>query len=109
MKIAEEYEASGHRVVIRPESVETVSEGGIVIELESSDTYKRKQHASQVGTVLAVGEGAYLDPSFYGIRWCEVGDTVRYAKHSGSLIYDEDLDETLHLVNDEDIHMRKVK
>lgn len=62
------------RVIIKPIEQESLSKGGIIIP----DMAKEKP---QKGIVLAVGTGKKDEPM--AVR---VGDTVLYAKHSGTEI-----------------------
>lgn len=64
----------GTRVVIKPDSAETVTASGIIIP----DSAKEKQ---QTGKVVAVGDGTVDDPMH-----CKVGNTVLFGKFAGTEI-----------------------
>lgn len=72
------FKPVGHRVVVQPESVETVSQGGIVLAKSVSD---KEQMSQIVGTVVAVGDGAWKDTSTR--EWAAPGDKVVFAKFAG--------------------------
>lgn len=86
-----------HRILIKPEDVETVSPGGIVLAINEA----REQAAAEKGTVLDIGTTAFKD---YGETpdLIKVGDKVFFAKYAGKQVTDVDGKKFL-LVNDEDI------
>lgn len=87
----------GHRVLVKPVEIETVSKGGIIIE--SGKDAKRKQHAQILATVVAIGDNAWKD--FGGKPWCSVNDTVLISKFAG---YELMINDQMHrLINDEDV------
>lgn len=90
----------GHRVLIRPDKVEEVSDGGIVLVREHVE---REKAATTKGEVLEVGPDCWYDkPS----QWAKAGDRVVYAKYAGFAVDGEPYgypDEQLRLCNDEDI------
>jgi len=88
----------GHRVVVRPEKVEEVTEGGLFIPKTIQDSEQR--HVSR-GEVLMIGPTAWND--FGGENWCDVGDTVVFAKYGGLTVEDEETGEELRVLNDEDV------
>jgi len=65
------------RVVIIPDPKETVTASGIVIP----DTASKEK--PQLGTVLAVGPGAFDDSGKRKSMTVKVGDTVLFGKYSG--------------------------
>jgi len=65
------------RVLIKPLEAEQKTAGGIVLP----DTAKEKP---QKGTVIAVGPGKTLEDGKRGEMSVKVGDTVLFAKYSGS-------------------------
>lgn len=98
-------EPCGHRVIIRPRNVDSITKGGIVLVEQTKDMEKR---ATQIGTVIAIGSQAWKAFST-GEPWCKVGDTVMFSRYSGSDV-PEDIKqqvdataERLVVVNDEDI------
>lgn len=84
MKVIKTIKPLGHRVLVRPDSIEDKTKGGIILP---DQTTKQEQGAQAVGTVLDIGDSCWLDtPS--GEPWCEVGDRVVYARYSGMKIWD---------------------
>lgn len=88
----------GHRVLVKPDPIEEVSKGGIVIATKVNE--QQLKGATTTGTIVAVGMNAWkaFDD---GEPWASVGDRVSYAKYGGKVIKDEDQD--LVILNDEDI------
>lgn len=91
-----------HRIFVKPDKVEEVDEvvrramaAGIKIELD-----KREQKACVVGTVIGIGNTAFLGfdttPDNEGVSY---GSKVLYAKYAGADIPNTDLI----ALNDEDI------
>lgn len=102
------YNPAGHRVIVRPDPVEEVSEGGIVVMMPSDVA---QEQAGQVqGTLVAVGPNAWkaFDD---GHPWAQVGDKVVYSKYAGRYMKDPDVDTSdpherdnkIVILNDEDI------
>ncbi len=89
---------AGHKVLIKPKSVETVSKGGIVLAVDEG----REFAATTEGTVIALGETAYLKVDD-GRAWVKPGDHVLYAKYAGAGVTDPDTDEKYVVVHDVDI------
>ena len=88
---------AGHRVLVKPDEIEEVTEGGIIL---AQTDKSRKEDAQQSGTLVQVGPTAWkaFDE---GEPWANVGDKVLFAKYGG---YSVDLDGELHrIMNDEDI------
>jgi chaperonin GroES len=94
----------GYRILVRPDPVEEVSKGGIIISVGEQ---KKMEQAAQVrGTVLALGELAYQESREKGYEpWCKVGDKVTYQKWAGMRIPDREgnLRDDLLLLNDTDV------
>lgn len=91
-------EPAGHRVIVKPDALEEVTEGGIIIA-HGADK-KRKEQAQQTGVIVSVGPTAWkaFDE---GEPWAAVGDRVYFAKYGGHII--EDSGQEYRLLNDEDI------
>lgn len=98
----------GHRVLLKPEFPEEVTESGIVISTQTQ--LKQEKAATDTGRVIAVGNTCWHSFDRYtpdGKRnpswapWCEVGDLVLFAKYGGKFVTVGD--ETYVVVNDEDI------
>lgn len=85
-----------HRVLVKPDKVEEVSKGGIILSVDT----KREQAAAEKGTVISIGPTAFKD---YGgdENTLKPGDRVAYAKYAGKTIKEEDIEYIL--LNDEDI------
>ena len=75
----------GDRVVIKPLAREEVTRGGIVLP----DTATERP---QQGQVLSVGPGRHLESGTRAELDLKVGDTVLFAKYSGTEFKDEDDD-----------------
>ena len=69
----------GNRIIVEPAESEEVTAGGIVLP----ETAKEKP---QKGNVLAVGPGERDDDGDYIPMEVKVGDTVLFAKYSGTEI-----------------------
>jgi chaperonin GroES len=67
----------GDKVVVKPESEEEKTSGGIILP----DTAKQKP---QMGSVVAVGTGRLLDDGSRAPVSVKVGDTVVYSKYGGN-------------------------
>jgi co-chaperonin GroES (HSP10) len=89
---------AGHKVLIRPRAVAEMSEGGIVLVADKD----RELHATTEGTVVALGDTAYLKVDD-GRPWCQPGDKVLYAKYAGAMVKDPTTDEDFVVVHDVDI------
>jgi len=97
--------ATGNRILIKPDAVEEVSKGGIVIAQN-----KRIVEASQMyGTVLDIGPACWED---YGrdeegniIPWCKVGDRIAWSQYAQRELQDpQDDEEKIYVViNDADV------
>ena len=63
------FEPKGYRVLIKPDKVEEVTQGGIIIAKETRD---KEQHGTDMGEVLAIGEQCWTD---VGNKepWCKAG------------------------------------
>lgn len=86
-----------HRVLIKPDKVETKTESGIVLALNE----KREQAAAESGIIVKVGTTVFKD---FGedSSLIKEGDRVFFAKYAGKPVKDVDGTEYV-LVNDEDI------
>ena len=101
------FKAVGHRLIIKPDPIEEVSKGGIVLP-KPGHLDKQEKQATQTGTVMAIGPtawtSAHLGFGEWGWEpWCKVGDRVYFAKYSGKMLTDEKTKEEFFIVNDEDI------
>ncbi len=101
-------EALGNRVIIKPDSIEEVTSGGIVIA--QTETYLREEKAAtSTGTIVDFGEAAWLDPIMGGTPWVDVGDRVVYARYAGKFVTDPDDNEEYVVINDDAIQARVIE
>ncbi len=90
---------SEYNVVVKPDAVEEVTKGGIILPVSTAD---RDKLAADEGTLVAVSPHA-----FSYADWPEdekppkVGDRVVFAKYAGSLIKRGDTD--YRIIKDKDI------
>lgn len=92
-------EVCGHRVMIKPDPVEDISEGGIILSV--GDETKRERAGTVKGVLIGIGKTAWLGFD-NGEPWAELGDRVYFAKYSGRFINHEDGEDYI-ICNDEDI------
>lgn len=90
----------GHRVLVLPEDVEEISAGGIVLP---SDLQAKERMAQIKGTVVALGEGCWLDTTTP--NWARVGDRVMIGKYCGNICDGKD-GKKYRLISDLDIIAR---
>jgi co-chaperonin GroES (HSP10) len=87
---------AGHRILVKPDEVEEVSKGGIILDTRNKD---REEHGQCFGTIVGIGPNAWNIHD--GEPWAKVGDRVLFARHGGFAIK---ISGKLHRVmNDEDI------
>lgn len=99
----------GDRVLIKPEEIEKVTEGGIIIPESESDKYSMAQ---SIGYVVAIGPDAWIDHverSPHGTKtrgfsqpFAKPGDRVCFAKYGGLQVPGMD-GESYRIMNDVDI------
>ncbi len=75
----------GHRVLIKPDPIEEVSAGGIVLAKPGNQA-KLEVMATETGTVVDLGPTCWLNydrnqPEW--TPWCKPGDRVIFAKYAG--------------------------
>lgn len=89
------------RVLVKPDSVETVTAGGIILPPSTTDADK---HSMQKGTLVAVGENAWEEAATRSphFRKPAAGDRVMIGKYTGVRLKGVDGDDYV-LLNDEDI------
>lgn len=88
-----------YNVVIRPDNVEEVTKGGIIL---STRTVEADKFAVQTGEVIALSPHAFSYADWpEGARKPVVGDRVVYGKYKGST-FGKDADE-VRIVKDKDI------
>lgn len=95
-----EIEPAGHRVLVKPDDIETKTQSGIIIDTGSNQ--KRKESAQISGTLVKVGPSAWQGlNSETNEPWAQPGDRVLFAMYGG---YEVNVNGKLHRVmNDEDI------
>ena len=87
----------GWRVLIKPQEVREMSEGGIILTTEVSKN--REQMGNTTCIVISMGDDCYADEP---APWCKVGDKVIFAKYAGLLYLGKD-GKQYRMVNDKDI------
>jgi len=101
-------EALGNRVIIKPDSIEEVTSGGIVIAQTS--TYVREEKAAtSTGIVVDFGPAAWLDPALGGEPWAQIGERVVFARYAGKYVTDPDDGEEYVVINDDAIQAKVLK
>jgi co-chaperonin GroES (HSP10) len=78
--------AVGHYVLVKPDTVESVSAGGIITGTQGQ--LQREQVASVKGTLVSIGDIAWADYTG-GRRWANIGDRVFFKRHVADRIQDE--------------------
>ena len=91
-------EVVGHRIMVIPDPVETRTESGLILAKDE----KAYREATQSGKVVGLGNTAYVGFAD-GIPWCNVGDHIIYARHTGKFVTDPDTKEEFYVINDEDV------
>lgn len=87
------------RVVVKPDSAETVTKGGIIIP----ETTKEKQSMAAVnGVLVAAGSNAWEDMRGRGGTAPQPGARIMFAKYGGVEFKGSD-GETYRIMNDEDV------
>lgn len=100
-------EALGNRVIVKPDSIEKVSAGGIVFA--QTETYIREEKAAtSTGEVIGFGPAAWLDPVMGGEPWVDIGDKVVFARYAGKYVTDPEDGEEYVVINDDAIQARIV-
>ena len=94
-------EPTGHHVIVKPDHVQELSKGGILITA-SSDMLKREQAATTTGVIVSIGVNAWKAYDG-GEPWAAVGDRVYYTKHVSKTIKDEVTQEEFFLMTDDNI------
>ena len=87
---------AGDRILLKPEVVEEVSSGGIILIDES---IKQGAMAQVYGQLVAVGPDAWTD---YSAPFATVGDRVMFAKYGGLVVEGKD-GEQYRVMNDTDV------
>ncbi len=84
------------RVLVKPDPIEEISKGGIVL-----NTDKKIERAQvHTGTLVAYGKYAWDE---YPEKLAEVGDRIMYVKYGGAEVQDPVTEEVYIVLNDRDI------
>lgn len=86
-----------YKVLIKPDQVEEVSKGGIILVDQTKD---KQKFATDCGELIAVGAIAFTEPDW--LDRPQVGDKVLYDRYAGSLVRGTDGVE-YRLMNDKEI------
>jgi chaperonin GroES len=86
------------KVVLSIKEAEEKTQGGVYLPDSTKD---REKYASEQGTVIAIGPGAFKDPEFGDVA-PEVGDMVGIARYGGTNVKGRDGKE-YRIVHDIDI------
>ncbi len=68
----------GHRLLVKPDSVETKTASGLVLVTETTG---REEMAQVKGTLIAAGDGCWKDTPTGD--WAKPGDRIVFGKYSG--------------------------
>ncbi len=94
----------GHRITIKPfklEEVDEVYQRARASGLEIVRPNEKREDASvDKGTVLEIGPDCWPTSE---TPWCQVGDTVLFAKFAAKLVEDPKTGTTIGILNDEDL------
>jgi chaperonin GroES len=89
---------TGGHLLVLPDKIEEKTAGGIYIPQTTRD---KEQQAATVGTLIAVGSGAWADLDD-GSPWAQVGDKVSYSRYAGVSMTGQNK-ESYVLINDNDV------
>lgn len=112
-----DFRAVGHKVIVKPQSLQRKTKGGLVLPYSDE---KLAKASIQRGTVVSIGNNAYkafrvIDDNgreVNGVPWCRIGDEVLYSRYVGQHYEPEekeDEDDRYIILNDDDIHAVKFK
>lgn len=96
--MSKRLEARGYRVIIRPDPVEEVTKGGIVI----AQNERLAEAARVTGVVVSIGNTAWKHHKV-DEPWAKEGERVCYSRYAGKTIVDPETEEELIVINDDDI------
>ena len=97
MKNSSGIHPKGHRILIKPDQIETKTASGIIVTTAAQEA--REALAQSYGTVVDMGNTCYHDQPE---PWCAIGDRVAFAKYSGTISKGKD-GVTYRTVNDLEI------
>ncbi len=91
-------EVLGHRVLVKPDVIDEVSEGGI-IQIITEKQMRLERAGAKTGIIIELGAGVWPEED----NWVEVGDYVVFSKYGGKPIQDPITEEEYLIMNDEDV------
>lgn len=86
------------RILVKPDPVEEVSKGGIILADATKD---REKYAGTKATLIALGDNAFKEWGDHAAK-PKPGDRVHYAQYSGARIKGEDGEDYV-IMNDADL------
>lgn len=89
---------TGGHLLVLADKVEEMTKGGIYLPETSRE---KEQQAATVGTLIAVGTGAWTDLDD-GKPWAAVGDRISYSRYAGVTMKGQDGEDYV-LINDNDV------
>ena len=90
--------ALGRRLIVKPDPVEEVSPGGIIISMD-----KKLERAGQItGVIKSIGHLCWADLGD-GEPWAKIGDRVHFSRYAGRYIEDPETGDNDMIMNDEDV------
>jgi len=93
----------GYRVLVKPDELEKVSKGGIIVTVSGTNEERLEKAGQQFGTVVGIGDACWKGEAF-GEPWCRYGDRVLFSRHAGRFVYDPSDEEVSYMImNDTDI------
>lgn len=94
---------TGHRVLIKLETVEEKSQGGIILATDREA--RRQQAGAQFAEVVKIGPLAWADMGEDGEPWARIGDRVITVRYAGAqFCHDQnDPDHLYRIINDDEI------
>lgn len=97
MSLENRIRLNGARILVKEKKLNSVTDKGIILP-------GREKQQTNMGTVLAVGDGAMLSDGTKVPVGVSVGETVVYSSFSGSPIKEtEDDAETYLIINERDV------
>ena len=91
----------GYRILVKPQEIETVSKGGIVI-IANDNEERLAEAGQQFGEVVGIGHTCWQGENM-GEPWAAVGDTILFSKYAGKFCYDPETEEKYVVMNDTDV------
>lgn len=88
--------ALGYRILIKPDDVEKVSKGGIIVVTNE----QREAAKVDTGTIVDIGPSAWDEIDKKG--WAKVGDRILFSRYSCKYIQDPVTGERIGVLNDDD-------